>query len=173
MRKRKTEPFWCSAAGTLSLTQELRVASLSQRQDPHFRGHLTCKTFPQLLTAATSTQRRFVNSEKLLHILPSLHFTFKKKKEGDSLCFFCLLKKNVLFYNYSTCEITLTTQAVSLSQPLPLLRPARAPAIPGPPSWGAGASHSPPVKVSEAASLGLPTEPVTTQSTSVLKVTEV
>lgn len=72
------------------------MASLSQRQDPHFRGHLTCKTFPQLLTAATSTQRRFVNSEKLLHILPSLHFTFKKKKEGDSLCFFCLLKK--MFY---------------------------------------------------------------------------
>ena len=78
------------------------------------------------------SQRRFVNSEKLLHILPLLHFTFKKKRGVTHFAFFCLLKKNVLFYNYSTCEITLTlarlwltTQAVSLSQPPPTPAPGQ------------------------------------------------
>lgn len=69
-------------------------------------------------------------------------------------------------------KITLTAQAASLSQPLPLLRPAKAPAIPGPPFCKGQCLPLTSVKVSEAASLGLPTEPVTTQSTSV-QVTEV
>lgn len=79
---------------------------------------------------------------------------------------FCSLK-NVLFYNYSTCEITLTLACLLTTRPSPSrshlagLGPAEAPAgpgprpgdSPGPPPQGASAFHLLPLQISEVANL--------------------
>lgn len=121
MKKQKTEPFWCSARGT---------RPYPGRGWPFWASSL----WPSLVQDIFSTtdgghlqsKWHFVNSKKTASCpsFATFHlFLKKKKKKGELTLLFCPLK-NVLFYNYSTCEITLTqarlwltTQTIQLSQP--------------------------------------------------------
>lgn len=110
MRRQKTEPFWCSleeetpsqdsvwpfwASSRTTLQWPPHVKDISEATEG---GHLHSKW-------------HFVNSKKrnkLLHILPLF------AKSHLYIIYIYIYKwllcplKNVLFYNYSTCEITLT-----------------------------------------------------------------